>query len=133
MNDIENDIYGIVSKAAKAEFPGLFTSGEYVDSPARFPALIFFQADSSVYERMRTSNIDNADRLMFAAYVYSNKVGYKKQEAKEIMDVVDREMAKLNFTRTTCAPAANVADATIFQLVARYEGVVDSELILYQS
>lgn len=133
MIDIENDIYGIVSKAAKAEFPGLFTAGEYVDVPSRFPALTIVQEDSSVYERMRTNNIENAAQLMFSAKVYSNKVGYKKQEAKDIMDVVDREMAKLNFTRTFCGPVANLQDATIFQLVARYEGIVDSDLILYQS
>jgi len=95
--------------------------------------MLLFQADSSIYRRARTARIDNADQVMFTAYVFSNKVGTKKQEAGDIMDIVDEVMSGLGFTRTSRTPVPNLADATIYQIVARYEAVVDQDLIIYQS
>ena len=51
---------------------------------------------------MRTTNIENAVTLMYSVNVYTNTVGYKKSEAKEIMATVDDEFTKLGFARTTC-------------------------------
>lgn len=131
--DVESEIYTIISSALKSEFPKIFTSGEYIDTPAKFPAAILYQSDSSVYQKMSTTNIDNADTVTFDAYVYSNKDGYKKSEAKKIMSVIDQEMNRLKFTRIFCTPMANIADSTIYQLSARYQAVVDQDLWIYSS
>lgn len=133
MIEFESEIYSTVAKAVKAYNSSCFTAGEYTDTPAKFPAMLLFQADNSVYQRMRTINIENADQVMFTVYVFSNKVGTKKQEAGEIMNIVDDEMTKLGFTRTSRTPVPNLEDSSIYQIVSRYEAVVDKDLIIYQS
>lgn len=111
----------------------IFVSGEYVDAPAKFPAATIEEINNSVYKRMSTLNIENAANVLYEVNVYSNKVGYKKAEAQEIMEFIDNIMSGLGFTRTMCNPLPNLADATIYRLTARYEAVVDKDLWIYQN
>lgn len=124
----ESFVFSKIAGVLRAEYPNIFVSGEFVDSPAKFPAATIIEADNSVYKRMRTTNIENAASLMYEINVYSNKTGYKKSEAKAIMDTIDQQFAALGFTRTMCNPVSNLQDATIYRMVARYEGVVVPEL-----
>lgn len=133
MIDIESDVYAAVSAALKAEFPGIWTSGEDADLPARFPAVTIVEQDNAVKQSMRTLTIENAVDVMYEVNVYSNMVGYRKSEAKEIMAVVDREMSQLGLTRTMKNPVSNLQDATIYRIVARYKAAVDKDLWIYQS
>ncbi|WP_201757318.1 hypothetical protein [Colidextribacter sp. OB.20] len=130
---MESDIYSAVSAALKAEFPGIWTSGEDADLPARFPAVTIVEQDNAVKKDMRTLNIENAVGVMYEVNVYSNKVGYRKSEAKKIMATADREMTRLGFTRTMMNPISNLQDASIYRIVARYEADVDKDLWIYQS
>lgn len=129
----ENFIFDAVADVLRETYAdrNIFVSGEYTESPARFPAVTLFQADSSEYMGAHTTNGENAVSLMYEATVYSNQVGYKKLEAYEIMETIDQVMTgKINtqgrvlgFRRTMCSPIPNLQDATIFALVARYQGV----------
>lgn len=80
---------------------------------------------------MRTLRIENAASVLYEVNVYSNKIGYKKAEAQEIMSFIDEILAKLGFTRTMLNPLPNLADATIYRLTARYEAVVDKDNWIY--
>lgn len=111
----------------------IFVSGEYTPSPASFPAVTIEETNNSVYQRMRTTNIENAASVLYEVNVYSNKVGYKKAEAQEIMSFIDDIMSGLGFTRTMCNPLPNLADATIYRLTARYEAIIDKDLWIYQN
>ena len=108
-------------------------SGEYTDVPAKFPAVTIVEEDNSIVQRMRTTNIENAVNLMYSANVYTNTVGYKKSEAKEIMSVIDDEFSKMGFARTMCNPVANLQDATIYRMTARYEAAIDKDLWVYRT
>lgn len=125
----ESFVFSKIAGILRAEYPNIFVSGEFVDSPAKFPAVTIIEADNSVYQRMRTTTIENAAQLMYEVNVFSNKTGYKKSEAKAIMDTIDEQFAALGFTRTMCNPVSNLQDATIYRMVARYEGVVVPEQI----
>lgn len=109
----------------------IFVSGEYVDTPAYFPATTIEEINNSVYKRMSTLRIENAANVLYEVNVYSNKVGYKKAEAQEIMEFIDDIMSGLGFTRTMCNPLPNLADATIYRLTARYEAIVDTDHWVY--
>jgi len=132
MIDVESQVYAAVSKAVKKKFPKAFTSGEYTDTPAKFPAVTVTESDNTVLKRLRTNDqLENAVSVMYEVNIYTNTVGYKKLEAKEILSVVDDEMEGSGFTRTYCSPIANIQDATIYRIVARYEGVVDRDHWVY--
>jgi len=128
--DMENDIFSAVAvplrekygKDAKGQYR-IWVSGESADVPARFPAV----------RRMSTRRIENAANVMYEVNVYTNRVGYKKQDAQEIMSFIDEILAGLNFTRTMMQPIDNLSDATIYRLVARYEATVDTGFMIYQT
>lgn len=64
---------------------------------------------------------------------YTNTVGYKKSDAKDILEVVDNEFAKMGFARILCNPVANLSDATIYRIVARYQASIDRDLWVYRA
>lgn len=121
----------MVATPLRAKFPGIWVSGEYVDAPAKFPAVTIEEVNNSVYQKMRTVHIENAASVLYEVNIYSNKIGYKKSEAQEIMSFIDDILAGLGFTRTMCNPLPNLADATIYRLTARYEAVIDKDNWIY--
>lgn len=131
--DIETPVYARVAGALRDKYgtSGIFPSSEYVDSPARFPAVTILEADNRVYGKMSTTNIENAAKLLYEVNVFSNLVGYGKSQAQEIMNIVDREMEAMGFTRMACGPVSNLMDPKICRMFARYEGVADKEYRIY--
>lgn len=133
MISVENIVFSQVAEALRVAFPGIFVAGESVDTPAKFPAVTIVESDNAVVQRMRTTNIENAATLMYEVNIYTNTVGYKKSEAKDIMEAVDDEFSKLGFARTMCNPISNLSDATIYRMVARYTATVGKDLWVYRA
>ena len=132
MIDPENIVFSTVANALREKFD-IFVSGEYVDIPVSFPAVTIVQSDNSIVQRMRTTSIENAALILMEVNVYTNTVGYKKSEAKDILEVVDNEFAKMGFARILCNPVANLSDATIYRIVARYQASIDKDLWVYRA
>lgn len=133
MIDIEFDIFDAVADRLRAQYPGIFVTGDVSFSPARFPAVSVVETGNSVVANMRTRVIENAALVMYEVNVYSNKTGYSKIEAKEILSVVDDVLVGLGFTRAYSNPVQNLEDRNVFRIVARYEATVDKDLWIYQS
>ena len=133
MIDIEFDVFDSVADELRSKYPDIFVTGDLSFSPARFPAVSIVEAGNSVVKDMRTNNIENAALVMYEVNVYSNKIGYNKLEAKEIMSVVDSVFSSLGFTRVFSNPVQNLENKNIFRIVARYEATVDKDLWIYQS
>lgn len=133
MIDIESFLFSRIAGVLRTSYEGIFVSGEYVDSPAKFPTVTIIESDNSVLQKMMTiaPNLENAVSLMYEVNVYTNSVGYKKSEAKDIMETIDNEFSKMGFTRTMCNPVSNLQDATIYRIVARYEGIADNNFRIY--
>ena len=133
MIDIESFLFSRIAGVLRASYEGIFVSGEYVDSPAKFPAVTIVESDHSVLQKMRTAapNLENAVSLMYEVNIYTNTEGFKKSEAKDILETVDSEFSKLGFTRTMSNPISNLQDAKIFRIVVRYEGVADKDFRIY--
>lgn len=133
MIDIETAVFSKVASVLRETYEGIFVGGEYTDMPARFPAVTIVENDNSVLQSMTTYApfIENAASVSYEVNVYTNTIGYKKSEAKGIMQTIDREFANMGFTRTMCNPISNLQDATIYRMVARYQGVVDTNYRIY--
>lgn len=140
MIDIESVVFSAVAaplrekygKDEKGQYK-IWVSGESTAVPARFPAVTIEEKDNYVYRKASTVNIENAVSVMYEVSVYTNRVGYKKQDAQEIMNIIDGVLSGLNFSRTMMQPIDNLSDATIYKLVARYEAIVDKDFWIYQT
>ena len=133
MIDIENEIFGSISKKLRMNYPGIYISGEYVKSPPSFPSVSLIEMDNEIYRSTRTNEtIENHVQVMYEINGYSNKIKGKKTEAKSIMSVIDSEFARLGFTRIMYNPIPNELDATIYRLVARYRAVISKDKIIYR-
>ena len=125
MIDIENQIFGKISTALRAEFDPIFVYGELVKAPATFPAVYIEEKANNAYQRTQDSgSLENHVSLMYEINVYSNKQVGKKSECKEIFKIIDNEFQKLGFTRTLKEPIPNLENATIYRMVGRYTAVV---------
>lgn len=133
MIDIEFAVYNAVVEDLKLMYPDIYATGDISSSPAKFPAVSIVEINNSVVQSARTINIENAVSVAYEVNVYSNKTGYNKIEAKEILAVVDGSFARLGFTRSFCNPIQNLEDKNIFRIVARYEAVVDKNFCIYQN
>ena len=133
MIDVESIVFSTVANALRAVYDDIFVSGEFVDVPAKFPAVTIVESDNAIVQRMRTTNIENAVTVMYEVNIYTNTVGYKKSEAKDILEVVDDEFSKMGFARVLCNPVANLSDATIYRIVARYQASIDKDLWVYRA
>lgn len=138
MIDIENDVFNAVATALREEYTGITVVGEYVETPARFPAVTLVEADNRVEKSWRTcEKMENAVNVMYELNVYSNKSSGKKAEAKKIASTADEVMASLGFMRDFREQVPNLKDSTIYRIVCRYSGRVipndDGKFYIYTS
>ena len=132
MIDVESFLFNQIAGILRFQY-NVYVSGEYVDSPAKFPAVTIVEINNGVFQKMRTAapNLENAVSLTYEVNVYTNSIGYKKSEAKKILETIDNEFSNMGFTRTMCNPVSNLQDATIYRIGARYEGIADRNFRIY--
>lgn len=131
--DVEFAVYNAVTTDLKLIYPDIFATGDLSASTAKFPAVSIVEINNSVLQSARTTNIENAVSVAYEVNIYSNKTGYNKIEAKEILSVIDNSFQNLGFTRIFCNPVQNLEDGNIYRIVARYEAVIDKDFWIYQN
>ena len=132
MIDIENEVYTAVAKHLRGKFKSIFLTGEYVESPPKFPAVSLIEIDNTSYDRTQSSDSsENHAEVVYEVNVYANS-GKNKSECKAIMREADSVLQSLGFTRIMCEPIMNMADPTIYRMVGRYQGVVSLNKTIYR-
>ncbi len=133
MIDIENEVFNRIATRLREEFNPISVYGEYIKSPAVFPAVIIEERGNNAHERTQDSgSVENHARLMYEVNVYSNKQSGKKSECKSIFKMIDEEFASMGFTRILKEPIPNIEDATIYRMVGRYTAVVSTDKVIYR-
>ena len=133
MIDIETEVFNIVSKKVREEYPKVYMTGEYVKSPPSFPCVSLIEVDNQIYQNTRTTEcIENHVQVLYEVNVYSNKTSGKKAECKAIISLIDKEMEALGFTRTLMNPVPNEEEATVYRIVARYRAIVSKNKVIYR-
>lgn len=133
MIDIETEVFNIVSKKVREEYPKVYMTGEYVKSPPSFPCISLIEVDNQIYRNTRTTEcIENHVQVLYEVNVYSNKTSGKKAECKAIISLIDKEMEVLGFTRTLMNPVPNEEEATVYRIVARYRAIVSKNKVIYR-
>ena len=133
MIDIENQVFDRVATRVREQFPDIFMTGEYVNSPSSFPAVSLVEMDNSVREAtIDSGSNENHVNVMYEVNVYSNKTTGKKSECKAIIALIDTEMTAMGFVRSTLTPVQNEYDATIYRMVGRYRAAVSTDHKIYR-
>ena len=133
MIDIENKVFHRVATKVREQFPNIFMTGEYVKSPASFPAASLVEMDNASREdTIDSGSNENHANVMYEANVYSNKKTGKKSECKEIIALIDAEMLAMGFVRSTLTPVPNEYDSTIYRMVGRYRATVSANHTIYR-
>ena len=124
MIDPENAIFTEIANALREKIPGVNVYGEYTEVPSGFPCVTIIEAENKVVQSRRDlRDIEHAVVLLFEVNCYSNLVGKKKSQAKEMMEIVDEHFKKMGFQRVTLQQMPNINNGTIYRLFARYQGV----------
>jgi hypothetical protein len=133
MINVENEVFDIVAKSVRNDYPSAFISGEYVRTPSEFPFVSLIEMSNTAYDRTQTSgDLENHASLMYEVNIYSNKTSGKKSECKAIATLIDNELAALGFSRTMLQPIPNMDDATIYRMTGRYTAVISKDKKLYR-
>lgn len=128
MIDIESAVFNRVVTKVHEVYPDIFMVGEYVNSPASFPAVSLVEMDNSTrIETVDSGSNENHANVMYEVNVYSNKTVGKKSECKAIIALIDEEMLAMGFSRSTLTPVPNEYDSTIYRMVGRYRAAVSSD------
>ena len=129
MIDVENHVFDYVYASVSTVVPeGNFVSN-YVPAPASFPFVTLMEMDNATDTRHLTS----ADDEEYAVVTYeANVYAMDKQDCRQIADVLDRAMYRLNFVRLSTGFIPNLADRTIYRMTARYQAVADTNNIMYR-
>lgn len=116
MVDIESSIFDQVAEDFSAAYPNGSRYGEPNDAPAKFPALVIYEAD----EFYSGYNGLNAKRIAIDVDVYSDLTSGAKQECKAIMELVENRLMSIGpFEQLFCNQIRN-ADQRIFRMKSRF-------------
>ena len=135
MIDVEYQIFDKVYRALREEFPtedDLDIESEYVKAPASLPHVSIVESDNYQSGHESQTGTEDFAVITYDVNVYTNDVVGKKELVKRIIDVVDREMYRLNFKRVQMRPTPNMLDATIYRVMARYRAMVSKDEKLYR-
>ena len=136
MIDIEYKIFNIVYNTVKAYDSSIYVTSESSVAPPSFPAVYVDQIDSYTPPEFRYSSHEELyAAFTFNVEVYSNKQDGKRQEAKNILTVIDDALRIAGLRRTM----SNYVDLTdnrnssvsnrnqsIIRLLGRYECLADA-------
>ena len=124
MIDIENIVVNKVIEELTNAFENITVSSEETKVPASFPAVLILEKSNTTYLESRDENKENHANVMIQADIYDNDISNKKSNCKAIASRLDVILQGMGFTRTMCEPIANLEDATIYRITARYTAVV---------
>lgn len=124
--DLDAKIFDPIATALRAEFNGIYVTGEYVDAPPQFPAVSIVEGDNYMdTEKMSSKYDEEYSIVMYEVEVYTNLSVGKKRQAREILAFIDAILYDLNFIRISMTPVPNMANTSIYRLVARYRAETD--------
>lgn len=126
---LQAKIFDPIAKALRAEFDGIYVTGEYVNAPPKFPTVSIIEADNYIDAESVSSKADEEYSIvMYEVEVFTNSE-QKVTQAREILSFIDAILYDLNFTRLSMTPVPNMANTSIYRLVARYRAETDGNIL----
>lgn len=124
MIDIGAKVFDTVYNAVHAAFPEARIDSGYVETAAKFPAVMVQEMNNVPVRSTNTDDSsENYTRITYEVDIHSDRMGDAMSEAKAIADVADGAMKSLKFYRTATRMLPN-QDRTIYRMYMRYEVIV---------
>ena len=139
MIDAETKIYDSIVRSLREKYSwasNIRFANDYVQSPSSFPFVTIIERENRTdIQTMESSNTEVLGVLDYEVNVYTNSQAKRKQEARKIASAVDAELLALGFRRRTMEQVPNLANASVYRILARYTVHIeeeDDEYILYR-
>lgn len=133
MIDYQNEIFTKVATAVRSDHAGATVTGEYTRKPSEFPTVTLDEIENvTVGTLMDSSDEETFCGLSYRLQVFSNKVGFKKSEARAIFATADKVMRGMGFRRITYSTTPEIYDSTVCSIMATYEAIVDVNGVIYK-
>ncbi len=130
MIDIEKLVYTTVHDAIKAEYPNCTISDEPPELAAKFPHVTIRETGNRTYAKTQDNDpTEHHAKVVYDIDVYSDKQNGRKKVCKAILDIADRKMQEMLFTRVLKNELPTI-NRTIMRLKGRYEAVVEEPEIV---
>lgn len=127
---LQAKIFDPIATALRAEYDGIYVTGEYNNVPPSFPAVSIIEADNYIDTDAISSKADEEYSIvMYEVEVFANDANGKVTKAREILAFIDAILYDLNFTRLSMTPVPNMANTSIYRLVARYRAETDGNIL----
>lgn len=128
MIDAENAIFNHIADIFDAKYPDGSRYGEQIDAPPSFPCMTLMEIDNTAYNR----GLGGELKEPYANISYElNCYAFSKQEAKDVLNLIDSAMQNLGFYRVMVARTQN-ADQQIYRITARYSAVISDDYRIYR-
>lgn len=126
MHDPEYEVFTRVEEMLHDKYDDIDVTSEYKHTPSTLPHVSIEMTDNYPVQRRQTSSDEEAlSNVVFTINIFSNKKDGKKAQCKQILQDIDRFLYTLNFTRIGLTPVPNMADASIYRMIARYRVETD--------
>ncbi len=133
MIDIENTIFNIIKDALIQKYPNIVVLGEYVRKVPKFPCVFIIELNNSVIKSYQDDKgVERYANVSYQVDVFTSGQG-KKQQSKNIMNVINEEMANLLFTRDFLQYLTNLENDQLCRLTARYQAIVSHDYRIYNN
>ena len=131
MIDYSNEVFSVVAKDLRSLYSGIQVIGEYVETPAKFPAVTLDEVNN-VPVHLDSGATNKYARVLYRCQVFCNGEG-KRQKARTIYDTVDRILMGNGLYAKSYTTTPAIYNSEIYCITATYEGVIGEDGVIYRT
>lgn len=124
MIDIFNEVFTQTATALRAKFKGIRVTGEYVQTPVSYPAVVLDEIDN-IETEADSSDRERYNKVRYRVQVFSNKSSGKRVEARSIQKEIDLIFKSMGFKRTSYSTTPDIINNTVYCITTVFSAVVD--------
>lgn len=130
MLDFSNEIFNTVAKDLRSLYPGITVIGEYVETPAKFPAVTIDEIQN-IPTNLDSAVINKYARVTLRTQTFCNGEG-KRSRARSIFNCVDQKLMNMGFYMKSYTTTPAIYNAEVYCITATHEAVIGADGTVYR-
>lgn len=131
MIDYSNEIFNTAATSLRSLYPGIQVVGEYVESPAQFPAVTLDEIQN-LPVHLDSAATNKYARVVYRSQIFCNGEG-KRQRARAIYDSLDQILMGVGLFAKTYTTTPAIYNSEIYCITATHEGVIGKDGVIYRN